>query len=421
MFELKNEKKNIKIILAVVCMVFLCLSIFSNLKYGDANLLGSYEKMDNDDLKYIRSAWTLLETKVFSYHDPVEKTAFIMPGLPFTLSFFIGIFGRFEGVMAFRIFQSFLQTLSLLLVFFIGRKLFGSKVGIIAFILDALYIPEIWATNVILTEVIFKFSLLLLLYISIYAVETKEVRYYIAGGIVWGITALFRPTIAAFPAVILVMWIYKKYKFKEIVKYTLITTAVFATVMSPWWIRNYVVFDKFIPLTLSSGTPLVQASYINYDTSIDYYPWKDVDDRIEQEKYFKENVAYRFKHYMLKRPIPYLKWYLIDKSVELWESPFYWNEVFGISSTSAVTYHALILILGVAGMIAAFVDKKHKLLDHKFLFAFVTLMYFEVLHIPYVTFSRYSYPVISVLMLFAAYVIYKIYIKFKRESKASIK
>lgn len=405
MFSIREEKKYIKITLFLVCLLFLLISIYCNLKYGDYNLLGTYEAMDNDDVKYIRSAWTILEEGRFTYHDTAENTVFIMPGLPFTLAFFIGIFGRFQGVMAFRVFQSVLQSLSLLLIFFLGRKLFNSKVGLLAVILDALYIPELWSTNVILTEVIFKFLLLLLIYICLYAVDTKRTVYYVIGGMVWGITALFRPTIAAFPVVILGMWIYKKYKFKEILKYTLITTSVFSLVMSPWWIRNYITFNRFIPLTLSSGNPLIQGSYIKYDKNIDFYPWKSVEDRVEQEYYFKENFKYRFKHYMLKKPYTYARWYFVDKSLELWNGPFYWKEILDIPIIKARAYHLLILSLGVAGIITAFRDYRGGYLKYNFLLSFWVIIYFIVLHIPYVTFSRYSYPAMSIMILFCAYVI----------------
>ncbi len=419
MFELKNEKKYIKMSLLIICSLFLFLCIFSSLKYGDYNLLGSYEKMNNDDVKYIRSAWTLIDTGRFTYHDPAEPTAFIMPGLPFVLAFFMTIFGKFGGIIAFRLFQGVIQTLSILIIFFIGRKLFNSKIGLIAALIDALYIPEIWSTNIILTEAMFKFLLVLLIYICIYAIDTKKTKYYMWGGAVWGITALFRPTISAFPAVVLIMWFHKKYKLQEMIKYTAITTAVFCAVMSPWWIRNYIAFDRFIPLTLSSGNPLIQGSYINYDESIDYYPWTSVDDRIEQEHYYKENVKYRFKHYMLKRPGAYAKWYFIDKTKELWNAPFYWREIFKVNVYLAGLYHYIIMISSFIGAVFYFKDIRSKKLDNMTMIIFWIIAFFAVIHIPYVTFSRYGYPVMAMFILLSSYAIDKLYIKVK--DKKSIK
>jgi 4-amino-4-deoxy-L-arabinose transferase-like glycosyltransferase len=62
----------------------------------------------------------------------------MMPGLSYVLAFFMMIFGKLEGITAFRVFQAIIQTASLVLVFLIARKLFNSKVGIIAVIISFL-------------------------------------------------------------------------------------------------------------------------------------------------------------------------------------------------------------------------------------------------------------------------------------------
>ncbi|MBU5593262.1 glycosyltransferase family 39 protein [Clostridium sp. MSJ-4] len=427
MFSMKYEKKNIKYALYIITALFFIICVITSLKYGDYNLLGSYEKMDNDDVRYIRSAWTILDTGILSYHNPGEKTVFIMPGISYTLAFFMKIFGRVEGVMAFRIFQGVLQSLSIFIIFFIGRKLFNSRVGFWAAIIDVFYIPEIWATNVILTETIFKFFLVLLIYISIYAIEEKQFKYYIWGGAVWGLATLYRPTIAAFPMVILFMWIYKKYEIRDMLKFGIVTTVVFAIIMSPWWVRNYKVFGEFIPLTLSSGNPMVEGSYINYDESIDYYAPERSDDVIEQNKLYIENVKYRFKHVMLKRPFAYAKWYFIDKGLTLWTVAFYWKEIWGISRVVVMIYHILILILGIIGMIKYLrkarrsknissrsydsyslgiyrASTKSSISSGKILF--FVLIFFYITHIPYITFSRYGYPTMFIFMIYATYLFF---------------
>jgi len=39
----------------------------------------------------------------------------------------------------------------------------------------------------------------------------------------------------------------------------------FVAVVSPWWIRNYREYGEFIPLAASSGNPLLQGTYVNYE------------------------------------------------------------------------------------------------------------------------------------------------------------
>ncbi len=45
------------------------------------------------------------------------------------------------------------------------------------------------------------------------------------------------------------------------VKQALISVLVLFVVLGPWWARNYIQFDKFIPLTAGAGNPLLLGTY----------------------------------------------------------------------------------------------------------------------------------------------------------------
>lgn len=64
MFSLKNEEKYIKKTFILIQLIFMCVTLFTIFKYGNSLLLGSLEKFDNDDVRYIRSAWTLINKKL---------------------------------------------------------------------------------------------------------------------------------------------------------------------------------------------------------------------------------------------------------------------------------------------------------------------------------------------------------------------
>ena len=348
-----------------------------------------------------------MDTGKLTYHDVNEETVFIMPGISYALAGIMTIFGKTTGLVAFRVFQVILEVLSLMLVFFIARKLFNSKVGIIAFILEAIYIPNLWVTHIILTECIFKFLVLALVYFTIYAIEEKKLIYYVVGGMLLGITCLFRPTIGAYPIVVLVLWIYKKYKFKDMVKWTIVVTSMFVIVMSPWWIRNYNTFNRFIPCTLSSGNPMIQGSYIHYNRDIDHYPYEHSEDRIEQEKLYMDNVKYRFKNYMLKSPVKYGLWYFVEKPVILWGSPFYWRKVYSIHYLIAFIQHIIYLMVGLYGMYFIFKRKKKENSNPIVYLLFSLFVYYTIVHIPYITFDRYGYPMIWIFTISASVVLEK--------------
>lgn len=410
MFCIKKEDKWVKVSIIAIILLFFIVNLYAALRYGPANYLGSFEKFNNDDVKYIRSAWALADKGHFIYHKVDEPTVFIMPGLTCTLAFFVKIFGKYGGITAFRVFQALLQALSMYLVFLIGRKVFSSKAALFGCLLNALYIAEYYTTTVILTEILFKFLLLLLIYISLYAIEEKKLLYYTVGGVIWGLGCLVRPTLAAYPAVILIIWLIKKYSFKDMVKFTIVTTLVFSIVMSPWWVRNYLVFHRFIPLTLSAGNPFLQGTYVNYDQSVGYTPYELGKTVIETNQNEINAGLYRLKTYAAKEPLKYVRWYTIGKLKYLWNFPFYWKEILGVSFVAAAIFHYLVLILGIVGSIKLFIKR-----NSSFIFLFATVLFFNLIYLPYFTMSRYSYPIMPLVCIAAGYGIYGFFFRRRLE------
>lgn len=404
MLEHVGKKK----VLIIIEIIFLTAGLISIFMYKDSMFLGSLDKFDNDDVKYIRSAWTLIDSGTLTYEDVSKPTVYIMPGLTVVLSLFMIIFGKMSGILAFKIFQLLLQGLSIYLVFLIAKKIFNESVAIIASALSLIYVADLFAANVILMECIFKFLLLLLIYISIHAVEKKWLFLYIVGGIVWGFSCFFRPTIGAFPIVVLIMWIKNKYKLSEMVRYSVVVLSLFCLVMSPWWIRNFKQFNMFIPFTKSSGNPFLQGTFINYDSSTGWIGYEKTNNPIvNDENEFNAGLR-RLEVYGKKEPLKYTCWYTVGKTIRFWRIPFYWREVFNISYTIAFWPHLLILILGVSGIIMN-IRKSNNIL-----FIFIVIVYFNLIYLPYFTFARYSYPLMSILMIFAASGIYNIYLLPKR-------
>lgn len=411
MFSIKGENKVIKFILLLSCSLLFFSIIFCIFHYGNSLLLGNFYEPDNDDVKFIRSAWNLVQTGVYTYHKPPAPTVFMMPGLSYTLGFFMLIFGKFGGITALRIVQAIVQVLSLLLIFFIARKLFNSKVGAAAVVLNVLCVAEIWVPTLVLTETFFKFFVLCLMYFSIYALEKNKVKYYVWGGVFLALATLFRPTIATFPILILIMWVIKRVRFKDAVKYTAAVMIVFVMILSPWWVRNYNVFHRFIPLTLASGNPMWQGTYINYDRStmatdgLDYTNYDNHDPKLtEIERNDMETALskYRLTNLFPRQPLQFIYWYTIGKGWIQIKSPFYWYEVFGISFTTAKNYHSLLLILCLAGIILYLREKNKNILA---VLPIITIAYFIVVYLPFFTMGRYFYPAVPFLAIFAGYFI----------------
>ena len=407
MFSISEEKKSTKLIVGITCVLFFIICVLSIIIYGNSTLMGSLIKPDNDDVKFIRSAWILAETGNYVYHKPPNPTVFMMPGLPFTLAAFVKVFGKFGGITALRVFHAAAQTISLYMVFLIARKIFNSKVAVAALLINALCIWDYWVANLILTESIFKLFVLLLIYFSIHAIEEKRTSYYVIGGIFWGLAALFRPTIAAFPIIILVLWIKKKYSFKEIVKYTVLVACIFCMILSPWWIRNYNVFHRFIPFTLATGNPMLQGTYLLYDQSsrktdgLNYHQFKyPAGTEIKNNEVEIAISKYRLKNLVPKQPIQFLLWYTFGKAGYMLMAPFIWTEFLGVHYWMAFSWHYLILIFGIIGIKQYFSNKERNKMG---IVLFGSILFFIGVYLPYFAFPRYFYPAIPFVIIFAAY------------------
>lgn len=413
-----------------VILIYLALCFASFAYHGDEGIRGSFEKFDNDDVKYLRSAWTLLETGRYTYKFPDADTVFIMPGITTVLAGFVVVFGKYP-LIQFKIFQAVLGSLCLFLIFLCGRKLFNTRVGVISAVIMALYAPSIYITGTMLTEVCFYFLFLLTFLFTIYAVETYEMKYYIWGGVFLGLSALFRPAALMFPIVVLVMWIIKKYKPVDMLKYGSVVVGVVCVILSPWIIRNAIIFNEFIPLTKSSGNPAFQGTFINYDQSvrekenIDYYgiisEETDIDvdkcgyDELADDATERKMTEIRFKEIILKEPLKYLHWYTIGKTIKNWNEPFLWLVLFNIGVEKLIFQHYLLLIIGFAGFIYFLLKERDR---GVMWLPIVTIVYFNTAHLPFYCFSRYMFPVIFCFAVYASYLIERV-VKFENWNKST--
>jgi hypothetical protein len=238
-----------------------------------------------------------------------------------------------------------------------------------------------------------------------YAIEENKVRYYVMAGIFWGLATLFRPTIAMFPIIILAMWIIRKYTIKDMIKYTVIVSAIFCVILSPWWIRNYSVFHKFIPLTLATGNPMLQGTFINYDQKskladgLNYSQFVYPQNEVGNNQLEMDISKYRLQNLLPKQPLQFLYWYTVGKTIDQVNYPFYWGQILGVSYVGAGLYYYATFFLAIFGMVLYFRTSKKNSMA---LLPFLTIIYFIVVYLPFFTCARYFYPAIPYMMIFAA-------------------
>ncbi len=406
MYKLNNDKLKLPLIICLV--IFLLICIGTSLYYGNELLLGDLELNNNDDVKYLRAAQTLIDTGKLTYADPNTSTVFIMPGLVFMLAPFVAIFGKFGAIVAFRIFSAILQTFTLYVVFLIFKKVFNSsKIAFVTVLLNLFYVANIYVTTLLLSETIFIALLMNLVYICIFAVEQKNKKLYALGGVIWGISVMFKPIMLAFPLVVFAIMLVNKYTIKEMIGYAIIPLVILILCMTPWWIRNYIVFDEFIPLTLSSGNPKLQGAYINYDQNPSYKDEIDFTGTGEYGNELMNNdtenrradvvIKYNLEH----NTSEFIYWMTVGKTIENFKLPFVWYNLYNVGYSLYAIVHYIFLILGIIGIGISIFSKEFR--EYKLKYVLIALIiFFNIVHLPYYCFSRYVYPIMPIMIGFAA-------------------
>jgi 4-amino-4-deoxy-L-arabinose transferase-like glycosyltransferase len=185
-------------------------------------------------------------------HPEVHLTAYRPPVTPVTWALWFAIFGhRFDVV---RLADVLYGTLSLLLLFLIGRRMFNERVGLLATAALAVWPQAILLTAGLMTETLFLMLELLFVWLCLRAGDRPTLARFAAAGLCAGLATLTRPNLLPLLP-LLPLWsaVVFRRDWRALAK-SLAVPAVAAATIAPWAYRNYVVFHKFIPVSTLSGT-----------------------------------------------------------------------------------------------------------------------------------------------------------------------
>ncbi|MFZ4619188.1 MAG: hypothetical protein ACOYNS_01405 [Bacteroidota bacterium] len=211
-----------------------------------------------DEKEYMSIAHNLAEHGIFSL-DGEHYTAYRPPLFPAVLSLILRCGGDITVMksvnIAFLTATAFLMSLMLLKRF--GIYAAASSVG-----LTVLY-PIIWyAAGTIYPQVMGSFLLISILAVIVMFTGSEVFRGMIIGCLL-GLLILTIPTFV-FMLPIMMLWEFRNSKKWKNVAAVLLVTAV---VISPWMIRNYMVFDEAVFISTNSGLNLLVGNSENTTAS----------------------------------------------------------------------------------------------------------------------------------------------------------
>jgi 4-amino-4-deoxy-L-arabinose transferase-like glycosyltransferase len=249
-----------KVLLACIAVVALTLRLANAflLPWQGGDLVIS-------DMKgYDRSAQALLEQKPLGVHTaehylfhPLGSDTYHPPGYYYFLATVYALSGY--SYLAVRVAQAFLGTLTCMLVYLLGKAVFGNSAGLLAAAFTALYPPLIFYTGVLLTETLSTFLLAatvwLLLTSTNRAPRQRTVSLVIAGFSL-GFAALTRSVLlVTVPIALLWMWIVGGGwpGWQQALRSALAFCLPIALVIAPVTIRNYQIHQQFILISTNGG------------------------------------------------------------------------------------------------------------------------------------------------------------------------
>lgn len=362
--------------------------------------------LNSDDEAYIRSAKNLLETGKITYHlGETIPTVHIMPGQTLLLSAVFLIFGSGDlGIYAVKILWVLLGTVCIYFVYLIGKYIGNIYIGLLTAFFLAIFIPQVLTDNLLLTETPFFLSLLGMVYFSIRLANEHRMSPFFLLMMFYFLGIIFKANIALFPLVLLVYLIMKKYPIKLAVKQFFIAAILLLIVLGPWWIRNYIHYEEFIPLTGGAGNPLLLGTYQgwgylygdDYQTALDKVDAQNPANNFERMKLQEEVANERIKTWWNENRETFWESYIVLKTKIQWNEQFYGIEIFNFSTTFINKVQMILVYAALASLIVIpFLRDKWK----EYIFFLGLIVYNTALNDVFYAYNRYNQPFMFILFI----------------------
>jgi len=260
-----------------------------------------------------------------------QPSAIMPPVYPLIVAGFFLLFGvhTAQSIFAVHAFDCLISALTCIPIFLLARRTFGPCIGKWAvwtwvFFPYGIYFAAAWAwsTHLLL------FSLCWLLYLVQDLEQSPRLRLWAGFGLLAGFAALTEPSSLVVSGFLLAFAAYNlAHAHKRWLKPFLLGGFVVAATISPWLIRDYVVFHRFIPMRDSMGLELWMGNN-GYDlrwTSDQLHPLHDAQElaayNAGELKYMDQKAA-EARAFIQAHPAWYIKM-CVRRAIYLWTG--YWS------------------------------------------------------------------------------------------------
>jgi len=336
------EKKDIKIVLLIFFVALILRIGFILTLDNSIDVWGDWW----DEL-----GWKLATGQGYWVNNPFNPEGQIFyawrpPLFPLLLAGIYSTFGH--SYLSAKIFLAILSSISCLLLFFVSRITFSSsKYAIISAFVYTFYPPAIFWTGYLAPVTCEIFLVLLVVLLLLIAERKRELLLFALSGLVVGLGVLTRSLFIIFIPVVF-LWLICLHG----IKFSFFTTALFALfcflTVSPWIIRNYYIYGRFVLSSTEGGIVCYIANNPNSikENSGCWNPTgKDLNlmaeisrmNELEVQKYFYK-LAFEF---IKENPLIYTK-LVIDRFFRFWKIT---PHTFSGPGENYKNYHVIIAFL----------------------------------------------------------------------------
>jgi len=372
----------------------------------------------------------------------IGKEAFFRaPLYPYLLGLIYSVFG--VNYFTARVIQIIIGSLNCVLVYKLGGKIFNNKVGIIAAAATAFYGPLIYFDAEYLMPVLIIFFNCSALLLFFEALEKNKTVLWVVTGIIWGLSAITRPDILFFVAVLLLLL----YLAKRAIKPLVLVCLGVAIMILPVTLRNLYVGGDFVPIASQGGINF----YLGNNPVSDGKTAIAIEGKMPRMGFYEDNVKKssidlaeretgrklkpsEVSNYWFKKSLDFMIGQpLIASSLFLKKIYYYLNSFEIESNKSIYTYKkfsplldklvfsvkgigfpfGVIFPLAILGIIIALTEKRNI-----YIYIGLALILANLLTVTaFFVVSRFRIAIIPVIAIFATYALYRLLIEGGRISK----
>jgi len=360
-----------------------------------------------DVVRFTDSARIMAETGRFSFAG-VAASAYQMPGWPAFLAVFSAVTGSVPAEQLLVKSSLIVMSLgSIYLVYLLGRRVGGTATGLIAAGALTVSMPQVYTGTLQLSETPFMLLLLLMTYLLIRLVDEPRWLTFAALLTVFLLATYVRQTALGFLGPALVYLLVRRYDWRLLWRQMLVVVLVLVVALTPWWVRNYRVFDRFVPFTSFGGAPFFEGTFQRFEP----YGTGSFDAMVvvlkqagpsepERSQALVAAGRVRLAERWSEDPVGVLVTYTVMKPAAAWLMPFYWDKVFGISGYWVLRIHALAMVLGLGLLVTLSIRSRARA---EFLLFLCNVAVITAGAGYYLGLSRYVYPYVPFVLIACAY------------------